>query len=1095
MMTRRSAVDCLRRAGLSLRANWPLVLLTLVQNMVVGVLFLLSLVPPFLVLGGHDLIKREWTLAALEEWLTGLLPALTDQVIPVSLAIVASTVIGFLAVLAWGWFQGGLYGVLVAAERQALPEAQNRSGGVRWFHTFGMKEFSGWGGRYAWRYFWFFHLNLTVGLILTLGVALLVFLTAYGYEAWGDGAAFGIGCGASLPLLFLFLVYALWSVTAQPYLAREDGRVMRAAGAGLRLVGRRPGALLLIVAFLFVVAVTLALVFLLGEAALSPLSDGVVALWAGLFAVWTILRMLLNSALGVYGKASFTSLAVSLRGRGGAVRRTGALRGPGAVGALAALLLLALWVAACRSAPPSPEPTAPAPPAAPVGGTEPPELAAPEAPLPLPEEGAPGESTGSTAPTEPTPPAPHWPANVEDGRLLVRVGLASDLLRYELPCCEGEVVLNVGGESLALRPPLTIEPAASSVSAPERRLQVAALRDEAQADALARDLGSRTGWPADVRFDASSGLYRVRVGRFTEEADVEAARRRVAGLGFGGAWPVQEGGEMTEPALRVRVGDRSYKVHGRWLVVRPGRSAGAGGEESGSLPVSTYERTGRYRGRLLFFLNPRGSLNLVNELPLEQYLRGVVPRELGPELYPRIEALKAQAVAARTYTLRHLGEFAGEGFDICAEPRCQVYGGQTAEHPLSDRAVAETAGEILRSGDEIVEALYSATCGGHTEDSRTVFPWLDVPYLRGVPCPEGEAVRLAGVVAAGTPFPDGLTERVLPSPRRAHGREALQERLETLARTAGLPPTGDRLRSLERGEVRRYVRSVFDLVLDPSLLIEPSAGEGAPGGRPPVVKTAREVDAVEVSGREAEWLMLSLARVLGLMEEEAVRFRAVESGALVVAGDGAGPASGGASVRRLELPHDLATFARLSPGVGDPAAAELALLPGDALVLYRWQGRLAAVLRDGGPDAPRPDSHPARASRFRNWSRFRSDRQLANLVGERYPGLGFQGLEVLTRGVSGRVGRLRILGNGGRSEVVEGLAVRWTLDLPDTRFEARRATGPGGEAGWSFTGGGWGHGVGMCQVGAYALAGRGLSYREILEHYYTGARLSRALVR
>ncbi len=763
--------------------------------------------------------------------------------------------------------------------------------------------------------------------------------------------------------------------------------------------------------------------------------------------------------------------------------------------ALVALALAGAWIAACSSAPPG-RPGEEAPPAAasvpppsppasePVGA--PPELAAPEAPLPLPEE-----------PLAPAPPS--WPANVEDGEILVRVGLASDLVRYELPCCEGAVTLSVGGESLTLRPPLTIEPAASSVAAPERRLQVAALRDEGQAESLATSLEGRTGWPADIRFDASSGLYRVRVGRFATEPEVEAARRRVAGLGFGSAWPVQEGGELTEPALRVRSGESSFRVHGRWLVVKPNEPSEPGAD-GGSLPVSTYDRSGRFRGRLLVFLNPRGSLNLINEVSLEQYLRGVVPRELGPALYPRLEALKAQAVAARTYTLRHLGEFAGEGFDICAEPRCQVYGGMEAEHPLSDRAVAETAGEILLAGDEIVEALYSATCGGHTEDSRTVFPWLDASYLRGVPCPEGEAVRLTGVVATGTPFPDGLTERLVPVPRAAGGRQALQERLEALARTAGLPATGDRLGSLDRGEVRRYVRSVFDLVLDPSLLIEPGTGvRGEADARPTAVRTVyrpegdpRAADAREVSGREAEWLMLGLARVLGLVDEEQVRFRGIEGGTLVVAGG----AEDRAPVRRLEMPADLATFA-LVPGASrdEPTASELALLPGDALVLYRWRGRLAAVVRDGGPDAPRPDTHPARASRFRTWSRFRSDRELAALVAERYPGLGFRGLEVLERGVSGRVGRLRLLGDGGRSEIVEGLAVRWTLDLPDTRFEARRAAGPGAQPGWRFTGGGWGHGVGMCQIGAYVLAGRDLDYREILEHYYTGVRLGRARVR
>src|SRR6185503_2189772 len=76
-----------------------------------------------------------------------------------------------------------------------------------------------------------------------------------------------------------------------------------------------------------------------------------------------------------------------------------------------------------------------------------------------------------------------------------------------------------------------------------------------------------------------------------------------------------------------------------------------------------------------------------------------------------------------------------------------------------------------------------------------------------------------------------------------------------------------------------------------------------------------------------------------------------------------------------------------------------------------------------------------------------------------------------------------------RRELVEKLAVRWTLDLPDTLFTAKRLQPARGEPGWLFSGRGWGHGVGLCQVGAYGMAVRGHSYRDILAHYYTGTRL------
>jgi peptidoglycan hydrolase-like amidase len=69
--------------------------------------------------------------------------------------------------------------------------------------------------------------------------------------------------------------------------------------------------------------------------------------------------------------------------------------------------------------------------------------------------------------------------------------------------------------------------------------------------------------------------------------------------------------------------------------------------------------------------------------------------------------------------------------------------------------------------------------------------------------------------------------------------------------------------------------------------------------------------------------------------------------------------------------------------------------------------------------------------------------------------------------------------------------VRWLLDVPDTRFTATRTRGAGGAPGWTFRGSGWGHGVGLCQVGSFGMAGRGLDYRAILEHYYTGVELVR----
>jgi stage II sporulation protein D len=148
-----------------------------------------------------------------------------------------------------------------------------------------------------------------------------------------------------------------------------------------------------------------------------------------------------------------------------------------------------------------------------------------------------------------------------------------------------------------------------------------------------------------------------------------------------------------------------------------------------------------------------GALSVVNVVNVEDYVRGVVPNELSPVAAPEPEAMKAQAVAARTYALRNRGEYASKGYDLCATPACQVYRGLSTEHPLADRAVAETRGLLVRYRGVPINALYTSACGGHTEDGENVFEGGRAkPYLRGVVCPPE---RLGGEgTQAGAPSAD-----------------------------------------------------------------------------------------------------------------------------------------------------------------------------------------------------------------------------------------------------------------------------------------------------------------------------------------------------
>ena len=146
-----------------------------------------------------------------------------------------------------------------------------------------------------------------------------------------------------------------------------------------------------------------------------------------------------------------------------------------------------------------------------------------------------------------------------------------------------------------------------------------------------------------------------------------------------------------------------------------------------------------YRGRIEVFATPRGALTVVNVIGLEDYVRGVIPNELSAGGFPALEAHKAQAIAARTYALKNRGQFASEGFDLLPTTRSQVYRGLSSENSLSSRAVDETRGMIATYQGEPINALYTSTCGGRTEDAENIFPNA-VPYLRGRECAaEGKA--------------------------------------------------------------------------------------------------------------------------------------------------------------------------------------------------------------------------------------------------------------------------------------------------------------------------------------------------------------------
>jgi stage II sporulation protein D len=447
---------------------------------------------------------------------------------------------------------------------------------------------------------------------------------------------------------------------------------------------------------------------------------------------------------------------------------------------------------------------------------------------------------------------------------------------------------------------------------------------------------------------------------------------------------------------------------------------------------------------------------------------------------------------------------------------------------LTDRAIRETRGEILVYDGEPINAMYTSTCGGYTEDVENVFPDLVGPYLRGVSVrPSPDALRRMMITLGGrAPGPGDVRERQVAAatPRQlvaltARGilpREALDASWRAravepgglrrwvagLARRAGKPePPAAPERSGRLALMRWWRRALgpegaATALLGPGdasfLLALEDRGELSRGDH--VLVASLIVEGIVVPGPSGRLLpdqTPSRGEVLGWLARAAERYDALgwRSG-ILLGRDG----RGGLRLREGRVERSWAV-ADPSPDVvvrlGERwhRVGEVDLLPGDEL---SWiaDARDARLLAVSVPE--RTGVADDRFGSLYRWERVRSRRQLEKGLAAVAPVGRLRDLEVLERGVSGRVHRLRIRGTDGEA-IVEGFRIRRALELPETLFTLEKQRQDDGLLHRViFSGRGWGHGVGLCQIGAYGMALRGKTYRQILSHYYTGAELVRA---
>lgn len=531
-----------------------------------------------------------------------------------------------------------------------------------------------------------------------------------------------------------------------------------------------------------------------------------------------------------------------------------------------------------------------------------------------------------------------------------------------------------------------------------------------------------------------------------------------------------------------------------------------------------------YRGRLEVFANTKGTLTVVNVIPLEEYVRGVVPNELSPGGWPQLEALKAQAVAARTYAVSNLGRFAAEGYDLTPDTRSQVYGGRSTEHPLTDRAVNETRGRILTYKGAAVNALYTSTCGGRTEDGENIFGGAPIAYLRGREC----------ALETGDHF-SALDVRTTREPANVKSAEH-----ETSARDAALLavhafnlPARLNDEWLASNAAAEEVRDLLSRVASLAHQQAPSVGADAtrPAGFASALAAALDGEsrgATLLNSADVEYLLAFRDASDIPAQNRADVAAMLREGHLALLSDGSlrprQPLTRARALRSVAHALEargLSRLQRATTRVGTsgaltfrPAAGkDLSLTFGADAYLFRAFGEALFAVREirivGGEPVVyhtntrgeidyvevRPAASGAASdhdSKYTNWTETLTPSGVIARLSRSIPEVGtLLDLRVRRRGVSGRVLDLEVVGTAGTAHV-RGGRVRSALGLREQLFVIDRTFDESGRVSkFTFTGRGWGHGVGMCQVGAYGLARAGLSYDKILKHFYTGVSVTK----
>jgi stage II sporulation protein D len=669
----------------------------------------------------------------------------------------------------------------------------------------------------------------------------------------------------------------------------------------------------------------------------------------------------------------------------------------------------------------------------------------------------------------------------------IRVGLLVDQPRVTFPrTADGYYLVTDKGPS-TLRRGFTVNAPLAEATV-RYAVQMAAISDQSSAQGLVDKLKSETGLRADMTFDPASGTFKILAGDFATSEAAAPTRAQLTERGYGRDLLVVRRPSDQPFERRFEIvddeGDRTT-VDAPALAIFPATA------DTLVLDKQPYRTSAR------LVINPRGLINVINELNLEDYLLGVVPAEMGPSIYDEVEALKAQAVAARTYAIRNLRQFESEGYDICPGPACQAYKGFAGEHELSTRAVRETAGLVATYNGQLIDSLYSATCGGETSDVGTMFPGRNEPYLRRAKCVELEMVTIDGRADSGLLSETQVNARLftaltdLPEATSWSGREVAAA-VTAAMRAVGFPQRQATPASSRRGDVLRYLATTMGLDQKARVVMLPedrkyffpeSSNPEDPAHLAAAflvkygIWPAQFIDRVrldEAMPRE------ELYALLGAWLREQNYVRDAEGKILSVNGRRVTLKQKGESTAHT-LPANIPILRKLGDRYQE--YAQVPVMIGDrATVIIGADKRVAAMVVQANYDGAAFD----RTSSFSNWTRsYRAD-ELVTSINRRNPIQQLVDIRPVTIDASQRVAELEVTAEGNRKFMLRGLPVRWSLNVPDNLFVYDKTKDADGVDRYTFYGKGWGHGTGMCQVGAYGMAFRGWTFDRILKNFYAG---------